>query len=189
MYDILLFWIQWAGKGTQAKLLIDAMPWHFSYFSSWDIFRALCSAPNAIWDYLKARMEAGELINDKVTNSLFATYFHTVLDEKKFMLLDGFPRSVAQMEVMMKLTNTHERKLLGIEFTLPEDVAIERLMGRWRSDDNEEAIKNRINQFHKKTQPVLDWFGERAPLLRIDANRSVEEIHADTLQQIRSFDS
>jgi adenylate kinase family enzyme len=53
-----------------------------------------------------------------------------VLHENKNMLLDGFPRSIEQMQSMMKFTDNHERKLLGIQFTLPEDVAIERLMER-----------------------------------------------------------
>lgn len=187
MYDILLFWIQWAGKWTQAKLLMDAMPTSFSYFSSGDIFRALCSSPNAIGDYLKARMDAWELINNSVTNALFETYFYTVLHENKNMLLDGFPRSIEQMQSMMKFTDNHERKLLGIQFTLPEDVAIERLMERWRSDDTTNAINHRINQFYEKTQPVIDFFADNAPLIKIDANRSVDEIHADTVDKITSL--
>lgn len=187
MYDILLFWIQWAWKWTQAQLLLEAMPWTLSYFSSWDIFRALCSSPNAIGDYLKARMDAGELINNNVTNALFETYFYTVLHEQKQMLLDGFPRSIEQMESMMNFTRKHERKLLWIQFTLPEDIAIERLMDRGRSDDTAEAIKHRINQFYEKTQPVIDFFSDKAPLIKIDANRSVEDIHSDTLEKIISF--
>lgn len=186
MYDILLFWIQWAGKWTQAKLLLEALPNQLSYFSSGDIFRALCSSPNAIGDYLKARMDAWELINNSVTNALFETYFYTVLHEEKNMLLDGFPRSIEQMESMMKFTEKHERKLLWVQFTLPENIAIERLMERGRSDDTTEAIKHRIDQFYDKTQPVIDFFCDNAPLIKIDANRSVEEIHKDTVEKITS---
>lgn len=166
---------------------MEAMPWSLSYFSSGDIFRALCSSPNAIWDYLKARMDAGDLINNSVTNALFETYFYTVLHEQKNMLLDGFPRSIAQMESMMKFTGKHDRKLLGVQFTLPEEVAIERLMERGRSDDTQDAIKHRIDQFYEKTQPVIDFFSDNAPLLKIEANRPVEEIHADTMEKILSF--
>lgn len=187
MYDILLFWIQWAGKWTQAKLLLNAMPSSFSYFSSWDIFRALCSAPNAIGDYLQARLNSWELIDNSVTNALFETYFYTVLDEDKHMLLDWFPRSIEQMQSMMKITNQHSRKLLGVQFTLPEEVAVERLMARWRSDDTDDAIKHRISQFYDKTQPVINFFAKHAPLVKVDANRNVEEIHTDTIKQIDSF--
>jgi adenylate kinase len=183
-YDILLFGIQWAWKWTQAKLLLDSVPNQFSYFSSWDIFRALCSSPNAIWDYLKARMETWELINNSVTNSLFETYFYTVLHENKSMLLDWFPRSIEQMDTMLGITNKHDRKLLWIQYTLPEDIAIQRMIERWRSDDTQQAIQHRIDQFYEKTQPVIDHFADHATLIKIDANESIDAIHQKTLKAI-----
>jgi adenylate kinase len=60
-------------------------------------------------------------------------------------------------------------------------------MERGRSDDTTEAIKHRINQFYDKTQPVIDFFSSNAPLIKIDANRSVEEIHSETVEKILSF--
>jgi adenylate kinase len=59
-------------------------------------------------------------------------------------------------------------------------------MERGRSDDTADAIKHRIDQFYDKTQPVIDFFSDNAPLIKIDANRSVEEIHQDTLEKITS---
>jgi adenylate kinase family enzyme len=60
-------------------------------------------------------------------------------------------------------------------------------MERWRSDDTTNAINHRINQFYEKTQPVIDFFADNAPLIKIDANRSVDEIHADTVDKITSL--
>ena len=179
MRDILLFGIQWSGKGTQAHLLTEAFPDKFWYFSSGDIFRAIMSSDNAIGNYLRNRMDSGELINDEVTNSLFKTYFYTVLHDHKFMLLDGFPRTIPQMKEMIKLTELHERPLIGVQLVLPDDVAIERIKERWRADDTDEGIKYRIDQFYEKTQPTIDWFAENVELIQVDANRSVEEIAED----------
>ena len=71
MKDIVLFGIQGSGKGTQSTLLQELYGDRLSYFSSWDIFRALKSHPNAIGDYLSNKLELGQLITDEVTISLF----------------------------------------------------------------------------------------------------------------------
>jgi len=179
MKDLLLFGIQWAWKWTQAKLIEEAFPDVFSYFSSWDMFRALTSAPNAIGNYVKDRIERGDLISDDVTLWLFDVYVQTVMDEDKSMLLDGFPRTIPQMEKMVGLMKKYERDPVGIQFVIPDDVAIERMLERGRKDDTEESIRHRIELFYEKTQPTIDWFAENWTLIQIDANRSVEEIAED----------
>jgi adenylate kinase len=98
MKDIILFGAPGCGKGTQAELLIEKLAGIVSHISTGDVFRALVSQPNAIGKYVKDRMESGKLIDDQVTMSLFNAYFFTVLDEQKYMLLDGYPRSIPQMQ-------------------------------------------------------------------------------------------
>jgi len=69
-------------------LLADVFPDLIAYFASGDVFRALTSTSNAIGDYLKNRLVNGQLIDNKVTNALFELYLHSVIDDKKAMLLD-----------------------------------------------------------------------------------------------------
>jgi len=57
-------------------------------------------------------MESGKLIDDQVTMSLFNAYFFTVLDENKYMLLDGYPRSIMQMNGLEKLAKEHKRSVV-----------------------------------------------------------------------------
>lgn len=184
MTDIILFWVQGSWKWTQASLLMDAMPETFSYFSSGDMFRALTSKSNAIWDYLKGRMEAGELISDQVTMTLFRAYMYTAVDENKAMLLDGFPRTLPQFELLLSLFQEFGRSFVGVVFDVSEDEVIERMLARWRADDNRDAIKYRIDQYNEKTLPMLDMFNTHASLITIDANRSIEDIHADLLTNV-----
>lgn len=184
MKDVLIFGIQWSGKWTQAKLLTEAFPWLFSYFASWDLFRAIIWAENAIGKYLKDRMERWDLISDRVTISLFYVYLQTVIDEGKNMLIDWFPRTIPQMEKMMKLLTKYKREIIGIQFVLSDEVAIERMKGRGRVDDTDEIIRHRIDQFYEKTQPTINRFAEHGTLVKINADRPIEEIAIDVKRVI-----
>lgn len=179
MKDILLFGIQGSGKGTQAQLLIETFPTYFSYFSSGDVFRAMTSSPNAIGDYLKHRLASGQLIDDKVTNALFELYMHTVIDEHRAMLLDGYPRSVPQLEMMLAVCKEYKREMVAIHFELDEATAIERMKARGRTDDTDESIAKRIKQYYDITVPMLVVWEKSFPVIRIDASRSIEAIFAD----------
>jgi len=184
MKDILLFGIQWSGKGTQGQLLVDAFPGLFSYFSSGDVFRALTSAPNAIGDYLKNRLASGQLIDDKVTNALFELYMHSVIDEQKAMLLDGYPRSVAQLEMMLEVCKQYGREMVALHFELDEATAIERMKARGRNDDTDESISKRIKQYYAITVPMLEVREKAYPVIRIDAAQSIEQIHTEVKKSL-----
>ena len=112
MKDIVLFGMPGAGKGTQAELLLEKMDGKYVHLSTGDIFRALLSKPNAIGNYVDSRLNAGMLIDDQVTISLFNAYFFGVMDEGKAMLLDGYPRTNVQLEALIQLSKDHDRELL-----------------------------------------------------------------------------
>ena len=187
MRDIVLFGIQGSGKGTQAVLLNEKYAGKFSYFSTGDLFRTLLSTENAIGNYLKHRIESGQLIDDRVTNTMFEAYFYTVLDENQYMMLDGYPRSVPQLELILKLLNENKRKPLGIRYEVADDVVKERMLLRGRKDDTEEVIQKRIDQFYEKTMPVIQYFQEHADLISINADDTIENIHQNTLSAVEQY--
>lgn len=187
MRDIIIFWIQWSGKGTQAALLTEKYPNNFSYFSSGDLFRTLLATDNPIGNYLKHRMEQGQLINDNVTNSLFNAFFYTVVDDAQYMLLDWYPRSVDQLDLILKLLAENDRKPLGIRYTVPDEIVKERMKSRWRSDDTDEAIQKRIDQFYEKTMPVIEFFKNNADIIEINADDTIENIHKNTVEAIERY--
>jgi len=185
MKDLALFGIQGAGKWTQAKLLMEAFPDVYSYFSSGDLFRAITKwGDNAIWNYVKNRIENWLLINDNVTNTLFQAYMHTVIDEKKHMLLDGYPRTINQLDDIFRLLDQEKRHIMGIQFVIPDDVAIQRMLARGRKDDNPDAIKLRIAQYYEKTEPVITYFGQHSDLIKIDATQNIDKISAEVKKYV-----
>lgn len=183
MKDIVLFGIQWSGKGTQSQLLQDQYGDMISYFSSGDIFRALKSSPNAIGDYLGNRLELGQLISDEVTISMFHFYMTTILNDGKSMLLDWYPRSLPQLVDLVQVCLQNERQVVGIYFELSREEAKRRMLWRWRPDDTLEAVDKRLDLFFEKTLPNIELFGKFFPLIRIDASPSKEEVNL----QVRKY--
>lgn len=147
----------------------------YSYFSTGDFFRAICNGgENAIGKYVKDKINAGELIPDEVTIQVFHTYFHTL--ENKRMLLDGYPRSIEQIDDLLAVGKKHNRSYLAIDFVLSEEKAIERMLERGRTDDTQEAIKRRLEQYYEKTQPLVDYFAQHGELISINADDTIENI-------------
>lgn len=186
MKDIVLFGIQGSGKWTQAQLLVQALPDAFSYFSSGDVFRALTSTDNAIGNYLNDRLKNGQLIDDRVTNALFELYMHSVIDDGKAMLLDGYPRSVKQLEMMLHVCKEHNRDMVAVYFTLPEEEAKARMKSRGRSDDTDVSIEKRIKQYYDITMPMLEVWKSLYPVIEIDAQPSIEAVHAEVMKRLWS---
>jgi adenylate kinase len=184
MKDIILFGAPGCGKGTQAELLIEKLEGMISHLSTGDVFRAIVSGPNAIGRYVKDRMESGKLIDDQVTMSLFNAYFFTVLDEQKYMLLDGYPRSVPQMQGLETIAKDNNRSVIGIYFEVDEEETVKRILSRGREGETEEVIRTRMSEYYKHTHPIVEEFAQRWELVKIDANRSIEEIHADVMKAV-----
>lgn len=131
-------------------------------------------------------MEAGKLVDDQVTASLFNAYFFTVLDEQRAMLLDGYPRSMSQLEMFLDLKKQYDRDIIGIYFQLSDEEAIARMMNRAREGEDETVMQARLDEYYDKTHPIVEEFAKHAPLITIDAHPSIEEIHAEVIKQIES---
>ncbi len=185
MKDIILFGAPGSGKGTQAELLIEYFGDSLRHLSTGDIFRSLASKPNAIGNYVKERMEAGELIDDQVTMSLFDAYFFTILDEGTHMLLDWYPRSIVQMQGFEKIVKKHNRSVVWIYFEVDEDETVKRILSRGRPWETEDVIRKRLQEYDTHTRPIVDAFAQRWEVVKIDANRSIEEIHADVMKVVQ----
>lgn len=187
MKDLLIFWIPGAGKWTQASLLTKKFGWIYAHLSTWDIFRALTWKPNAIWDYVVDRMNSWKLIDDQVTIALFNAYFYAVLDDEKHMLLDGYPRTVIQLESFLALAKKHNRELLWIYYTLSDEEALKRLIGRWREWETADMLQIRLQEYYIKTKPIIDLFAKHELLVSIDAQWTIGEIHEQTIKIIEQY--
>ncbi len=187
--DIILFGIQWSGKGTQADLLMQALK-NYQYFEPGNILRALKSNDNVLWNHIKTSMLQGKMVDDGVIFGLFDIYEH-LLKPGQNMLIDWFMRSQPQMYYFLTEEYTHKRGFVWIHYDLSKEKAIKRIMERakkeWREDDTKEAIERRLSIYEKETTPVIEYLDKMDKIIRIDADQSVEKIFEDTLAALKKL--
>lgn len=187
MKDIILFGMPWAWKGTQADLLKEYMKDQYIHLSTGDVFRALMSRPNAIGDLVQDRMTSGQLISDKVTISLFDVYFFSVMEAGKYMILDGYPRSIPQLNDFLTSAHEYDRKLIGIYFDIPEEVAIQRMMDRAREWETEDIMRVRLEKYYKTTHPIMQAYAAQQQLITIDGTWTIADIHQKVIEALKQY--
>ena len=167
-----------AGKGTQAKFIAE----HFGIpaISTGDIFRANVSAGTELGIKAKQFMDAGEYVPDEVTNLMVRNRIDEPDAEPGF-LLDGYPRTVAQVEEldgMIKFTG-HALDAVVV-LTVDQDEIVQRLLQRaqveGRADDTEDVIRRRQELYVEQTEPLIGVYRKRGLLLELDGMGEVDEV-------------
>lgn len=177
---IILVGIQGAGKSTQGNLLSERLK--VPYLSTGHIFREMSKEKTSLGRYIKEIMNAGFLIPDKKTVGIVSEYLKRQ-EYKNGYILDGFPRTLEQVK---KFENGVSKV---IYLKVSDKEALWRLSyrnGDNRNDETLEAIRKRIELFHRLTEPVLDYYREKGILVEIDGEKSVENIHKEILEKIKS---
>ncbi len=169
-----------AGKGTQAAILSDKLG--IPHISTGDLFRANIGEGTPLGLEAKSYIDAGKLVPTDVTARMVEDRLNQD-DAANGFLLDGFPRTVEQADILTKLLDAKGLKLDGvIKFQVSEDVVVERMLARGRADDNEDVIRTRLQVYRDETKPLINHYGDQ--IIAIPAEGSVEEISAATLQAI-----
>ena len=177
-----------AGKGTQAKMIAEK--YSIPHVSTGDIFRA----------NIKNGTELGKILLDRVAQD----------DCKNGYVLDGFPRTIPQAEVLDKaLTELGDKIDYAINVDVPDENIIKRMSGRracvtcgatyhivhippkkegvcdtcgseliLRDDDKPETVKNRLDVYHKQTQPLIDFYTEKGVLRSVDGTVDMKDVFA-----------
>ncbi|USN55811.1 MAG: nucleoside monophosphate kinase [Candidatus Peribacteria bacterium] len=89
--------------------------------------------------------------------------------------MDGYPRTIPQLRDLFRLATKHNRKMMGIYFSLPDELAVERILRRARPGETEEVIRVRLQEFHEHTAPILEEFRKEAPIHEIDSTGTIEQ--------------
>ncbi|MBE9009280.1 adenylate kinase [Pseudanabaenaceae cyanobacterium LEGE 13415] len=165
-----------AGKGTQSKVLADSH--HIPHISTGDILRESVAAQTPLGVKAQGYMDRGELVPDQLVIDLIRERLGKS-DAQSGWILDGFPRNVAQAEFLdVLLDELNQGCDRVINFDVPDDVLVTRMLSRGRKDDNEETIRRRLEVYREQTAPLISYYESREKLVTIDGDQSMEEVAA-----------
>jgi len=167
-----------AGKGTQAKFVAQ----HFGIpaISTGDIFRANVSQGTELGVEAKRYMDAGDYVPDEVTNLMVRNRIDEKDAEPGF-LLDGYPRTLAQVEEldgMIKFTG-HSLDAVVVLTVDPEEIVgrlLQRAQVEGRADDTEDVIRRRQEIYVEQTEPLIEVYRGRGILIEVDGMGEVAEV-------------
>ncbi len=200
-----------AGKGTQAKLMVDK--WNIPQVSTGDILRASVRESKDLGVEAKGFMDRGELVPDRVVIGIIAERLREE-DAADGFILDGFPRTIPQAEALQEILDDHGRNIgYVISIEVDDEELVTRLTGRrmckgcgesfhivfnpsaeegvcdrcsgelyQRDDDMEETIRRRLAVYSEQTQPLIAYYEKQGNLRRIDGTGSIEDIFARILE-------
>jgi len=178
---------QGSGKGTQIERLYSVIAEQDPTRRIVDIqtgrrFRALAAKRETYADKkIAATLDSGELQPDFITHLLWGQAMLDQLDDKSHLLIDGFPRTVPQAEVLEDALDFFERDPVHvINLDTPEEVVRKRMEERARDDDTTDSIETRLRWYREDTLPVLDYYRVRpeTTVHDIDGMVSIDEVHA-----------
>jgi adenylate kinase len=167
-----------AGKSTQARFVAE----HFKIpaISTGDIFRANVSEGTPLGVEAKRFMDAGEYVPDEVTNLMVRNRIDEPDAEPGF-LLDGYPRTLAQVEELDRMIAfTGHRLDAAVALTVDEDEIVQRLLQRarleGRADDTEDVIRRRHEVYVEQTAPLIEVYRDRGILVEVDGSGDADEV-------------
>ena len=162
-----------SGKGTQASRLRDELG--FATLASGELLRAARAEGTDLGSRAAEYMDRGDLVPDDLIVGIVLDAIAAAGDTP--VLLDGFPRNLAQAEALAD----HGRELsAAVLIDVPDDVVATRIgsRGQGRSDDNPETVRERLRVYHDAIEPLLAYYEERGLLRRVDGDGDADAVHA-----------
>ena len=179
--NVLLLGPQGAGKGTQAKRI--SAEYGIPHIASGEILRAEMDAGTELGERVKDVYDRGDLVSDDLMIELIRNRLEQPDTEAGFVL-DGFPRTIVQAETLDSIFADIGRNFsVAFALQIPDEVAFDRLRRRaeleGRADDTDEAIQRRLDNYHRETEPLIEYYRTRGNLVPIHGNRSENEVFAE----------
>jgi adenylate kinase len=179
--NVLLLGPQGSGKGTQANRISAELG--VPHIASGEILRAEMAAGTDLGRRVKDVVDRGDLVSDDLMIELIKTRLAQADTELGFVL-DGFPRTTVQAEALDEMFGDIGRTF-SVVFALliPDEVAIDRLLRRaeieGRTDDTLDAIRRRLETYHRETAPLVEYYRVRGNLVPVHGERSENEVFAE----------
>ncbi|HYE53408.1 MAG TPA: adenylate kinase [Chitinophagaceae bacterium] len=188
MFNLILFGPPGSGKGTQSEKLIEK--YGLIHLSTGNLLREEIANKTELGMAAKSFMDKGQLVPDEVVLGMIACCLDNNVHANGF-LFDGFPRTVAQSEgldAMLEQRGSSINLVLALEVSKEELVSrlVNRGLTSGRSDDNEDVIRARIQEYENKTAAVADHYDKAGKVVHIKGEGSVDEIFDQLCRQINS---
>ena len=202
---------QGAGKGTQCVRL--SRHYVVPHISTGDMFRAEVRTGSELGGQVQAYLESGQLIPDELVMSVVAQRLQHPDTLGRGFVLDGVPRTIHQADELTGIIAPASLDLV-VSLEVPLEAVLERLATRMvcidcqtnyspqyapkvagvcdacggevvsRRDDNEDAIRTRLELYEEQTKPLLSYYGERDLLLTVDGSGPVDEVTLTLITRI-----
>ena len=190
-----------AGKGTQAKKIVDAFK--LTHVSTGDLIREEIKSESSLGKEVKEVVSEGKLVSDEL---VFKLVENKTENSKKGYLFDGFPRTLVQASMLNRELEID--KVLFIDVS--DETVVNRIVGRrldpetgniyhvdfnpppseikgrlvQRKDDTKKVVEERLNVYKKETQPLIDLYRSEKILKEIDGEGSPSEVEERVMNEL-----
>jgi adenylate kinase len=176
--NLILFGPPAAGKGTQAKRLVDQR--QMVQLSTGDMLRAAIASGSPLGQKVSGIMERGELVSDDIVIELIEQRLPEA-EAAGGAIFDGFPRTLAQAEALDQMLKRRGRQIdQVIRLKVDDEALMKRIAGRFaesgRPDDNPESFKVRLGAYNGQTAPLLPYYEHQGKLVEVDGMGSIDEV-------------
>lgn len=188
-YRLLIVGPPGAGKGTQAKNVSEDLG--ITWISSGELFRETIRSGSDLGNVIASYIDNGNLVPDEITDVMVENHLDAI-DPKNGFLLDGYPRTLDQVDALERMLEAHDAPLDAvIELQIPDEEIIGRLLSRaekeGRKDDTDDVIRHRIAVYHAKTEPLLNVYRERGLLVGVHGLGTIDEVRERLVNNARKF--
>ena len=178
--NLILFGPPAAGKGTQAKRLVESR--NMVQLSTGDMLRAAIASGSELGQRVSGIMQRGELVSDEIVIELIEARLPET-EAAGGAIFDGFPRTPPQAEALDKMLQGRGRKIdLVLRLKVDDQALKARIAGRFaesgRPDDNPESFVVRLNAYNAQTAPLLPYYAGQGKLIEVEGMGAVEAVAA-----------